>query len=321
MNDQRTDTTKTQAHFPEVVVAETTALVPRTVEPTLAVLAERDDALAIMQREYEGLLARQTAAIALTDPTDWVGYQDREGGVVYEPRASAVKKAGGLFPFMVMPLDGAKELTPVAISVPTAGGEARGWRIEGRAVSQKLGREVTLEVTKLEGEDWTGRKLDGAGSVTTKRDVPAVSHEGDQRSAARTALELKAFKWFSGLTRVPPERLETVWTRLNPPKRMGGTGRGSGFGSAQARTAQAVQEPAVKEKADALWIDILRVTNGDSTKAGELLYDLTVAKSGEHQGKFGIKDPALFTKASNVEWAQKRLKNHNIYGDDAMKGA
>lgn len=321
MSDTKTDT---KVHSPEIVLVpppEPMALTAPPQAPTLATLAEREDALEVTRREYEGLLARQTAAIALTDPTDWVGFQDREGGVVYEPRASAVKKAAGLFPFRILPLGDAKEVAPMPITVPLAdGGEIKGWRISGRAVSEKLNREVELEVTKLEGEDWTGRKLDAAGHVTTKRDIPTVSHEGDQRSAARTALELKAFKWFSGLSRVPPERLELVWGRLNPPKALGGTARGSGFGSAQARTAQAVQDPAVKEKADALWKDILQRVQGDLGKAGELLYDITVAKTGTHAGKFGIKDPALFTKTDNVEWAVKRLRNHPDYGDDAMKG-
>jgi len=93
--------------------------------------------------------------------------------------------------------------------------------------------------------------------------------------------------------------------------------KGSGYGSSAARGAQKVAEAGVEDSAQELWNEILRRVGGDTEAGSQLLREITA-----NPPKFaGFKTIARLTQKWQVSGAMDKLKKHEMWGDEAMRGA
>lgn len=301
---------------PVVEVVQETALAPLPVrgalQPLLGALAFADDPEAVIQRFAKTWEALQRAAIAATFPTDWYVTRDGAGNEFANPLATVGERA---YPFAgidrIDPLPGQVDLTPELITLP---GDKRGYRCRGIVRSQRMGIDgEEIEVTRGEGEDFTGRMVNAAGNVVTKRSEATGSYEPDLRKSARTALKKEAVVKTLGLRRVPLTRLDEVWTATGKgaERKSSMIVRGSGYGSSTERNAGGVATGDTKGDAKALGDEILRRTGGDAMAASEALQRITINK----EGKYAKKSVREFTKPEQVQWAWERLAKDKEIGD------
>lgn len=304
----------------EVVVEQETALAAQhgrglPEAPSVGGLAWSSDPAAVVANIGKALEGLQRAAIALTFPGDWIAGKDRDDNVLCTLNAAGCARVEGLLGLSIRPVPPAIDLTPEAIDLP---GGHRGERTRGLASSKTLRQEdVEVEVTRGDGEQFTGRQVDDRGMVTTKRGDAVGGYPPDLRTSARTALRSKATRNFLGLKNLPPSRLDEVWRAAGygDTRKASMIGKGAGFGTGTDRAAAGVAEGDVKAEAKKLGDEILRRTGGDTEAARSLLKELTQNK----EGKYAKESVAQFTKADQVAWAWERLRKHSTFGDGAQQ--
>ena len=212
------NTPTTEAVAPEEDVSSTqppTMLVP--IDTTVEGLAvSKTRALEIIQAQYEILTRLRRAAIALTNPEDWLLFRDREGKVTAYLQDRGAAKIRHLFGISISNVS-----PPERISGDSDGDFA--YVIRGDGTCAKTGQTIQ----GVEGY------ADATGAVA--KQVTGTRREYYVRKHARANLDGSITRKLTGMESVPLSELEEVWANLG--KNIDMCPRGKGFGSAKERAS------------------------------------------------------------------------------------
>lgn len=293
---------KDQTHNPEVIEAAPVGLAVRETvgalqAPTFDRLAQLDEGMKVLERMGQLQEMLTVTLIRLTEPEDWVRSQTKDGQVSAMPTKAANLKMARFLGLEIRGVDGGS-LSPELVHRGEQN-NVRGYRVEFQVRCEKLGIDWrTLETTRWEDEDFTGRTVDAADKLVFRGEKALDS---DLKSAAYSAAMNKATKEVSGLGKVPDGLLLRAWGKQEMVNRCQ---KGHGFGKASERAAESVAEAGSKEDAEALWAELLRMNNGDVAAAGATLEKITI----QPDGKYAKKSVKAFTAGWQVKKAWERLE-------------
>lgn len=284
-------------------------------------LAERGEAGADLFERRTKLLNRARAAvIAMTKPRDWVLSRDRSGAIVGYLASTGIPQVCQLFAieYQAFPNTEDGRFNPERVLREHAPSGVYGYRCWCRASSQLLGGwTLTVEATRWNDEEFTGRGVTADGKIDTRRGALAL--DSDLRLAVYSLAVAKAVRELTGLEGVAGPELEAGGLDLKQCR------LGMGFGSATERDAGRVAPEDIKAAAVELGEDILKRVGGDVSAAASLLKEITSKPaSGKSKGFEGFVSIARLTEQWQIDNAWKRLKAHPTFGDgaaDAGEGA
>lgn len=286
------------------------ALTTRVEQSIIERLEGMAEATAIFERRAELLTVCHAAAIKRTRPDDWVINKDRDGNAIAMLRGSGADLIAELYGVCIeriYPLDARGQFAPERVSRQT--GTAYGYRCWFDAFSRFNGRAVhAVECTRWSDEDFTGRKIDGAGALVRRPGDDATTLDSDLRAAVQRLAMTKAVRILCGMSRVPLSELETAWK--GTAKSTGQAASGHGGGSAAERTATKVAEVGIEEAREKLGDELLRRVGGDKAAAAALLKECTASDTFK-----GWDTIARITQKWQVEAAWKKLRAHDMFGD------
>lgn len=257
----------------------------------------------IFRIEAELLQVLNRAAIAATDPSDWVMMKDKQGAETGFLRAAGCRKVARYFGLVIYDqgpvVDGV--FSPRKI---TGEGGAYAYEAHCSIYSRKLNNTIeNVWYRKSIEEDFRGRSQKyGAGPLT---------EDGDLKRSCETGLHSRAIRMVTGYGRVAVETLKECGLDVDQ------AAKGSGYGSSSERSAKSVAPKEVKAKALELGKEILSRVGGDKSAARDLCKDVT-----SNPPKFGGFDTVeRLTKGWQVENAWEKLRAHETFGDSAQGGA
>ena len=233
-------------------------------------LMEPTRAVQVVKSRIEALETIRKAAIAATNPEDWVAFKDREGNVNYLLAASGAVKIRKYYGISTY------RLRPEQPEISTDNDGRRIASICGDAFCNLTG-EVALNVvgSRAADEHFVGRGTDE-----------------DLKQSARTNLETKAVRILAGMKKVPTSELKECGINLDK------TAKGSGYGTGAERKAGKVIDDETKALRKKLGDNLIKYAAGDEEKASETLKQITA-----NPPKF-----AGFTKLSamTLKWQVKQ---------------
>ena len=304
----------------EIVQREEVALAHRAEDNFLRRFEQNMEAAAeLFQRRAQLLETAHLTAIRRTRPEDWVLSRDKQGNETAMLTASGAELVADVYGIVIRnirPLDHRGVFDPERVQVEGKPGvyTLRAWC---DAESKITGRYVeSLEASRRSDEDFTGRSVDSSGGLTF-RGVGAL--DSDLRAAVQTLLRTKAVRVLCGMTRVPMTDLKRAWEGTE--KRVDSCRKGSGYGGAVERTAQAVADDGLAPKVEAFWKDLLKRTGGDDAAAHDLLREITsypagTSKDGKPYKAFGGVDSwQKITQERGLASAKRKLSEHPVFGD------
>lgn len=299
----------------EIEVGEDRALVPQVqaLERSMADhLATMENGAAIFERRAEILGQIRTAAIRGTNPRDWVLFRDRDDSVWAHLADSGAEKIAELYGVEITNVRPQRD----GLFNPLRNLMGKGI-VELRAQCDALchfnGRALSFESSIRSTEDFTGRKVDDAGRITTSPNAPAL--EADLRQSLWTRLRCKAIRVLTGMGQVPAEELDRAWEGTK--KSSDQCRKGHGFGTGKERSGQKVAEEGVPAAAKKLGDEILRRVGGDEDAARKLLREITSNPEKDFKGFDSLK---RLTKTWQVEKAWAALGEHPTFGDEQSGG-
>lgn len=298
-----------ETEIEEILKKSTQDSLQRTSNVTLAEVKRVLEARAELIRTLREIAIKQTA------PEDWTLYKARDGSVLGVPTAAAclkIRRWAGVSIYNHRGLNG--ESMPNVREAENSKKE-KILIIEGLADGQ-CGRDVMpgIYFSIRSDDDFVGR------ATLTNNPRRGGPREQDLMSCWRTGIDAKVVRAMTGTTKVSEHELKEL--KLDTARCV----KGSGFGNAQERSAGSVAEGGVKEKADALWKDILRSVNGNVNDAKSVLKEITSypEKPGAYKAFAGIDSPDKFTTAEKVQRAADKFQQHPSYkppAADAGEGA
>lgn len=299
----------------EIEVGEETALVrqAQAQDGSLAdQLANMENGLALFERRTELLGQIRRAAIRSTNPRDWVLFRDKDGSVWGHLADSGAEKIAELYGVEITNVRPQRDGLFAPLRNLLGNGVVE-LRAQCDALCHFNGRALSFESSIRSTEDFTGRKVDDAGGITTSPDAPAL--EADLRQSLWTRLRAKAIRVLTGMAQVPVEELEQAWEGTR--KSSAQCRKGHGFGSGKERAGQKVAEEGVPAAAAKLADEILRRVGGDEDAARKLLREITANPEKNFKGFDSAK---RLTQAWQVDGAWKRLREHPTFGDQQTGG-
>jgi len=269
----------------------------------------------ILQGRAQLIKRVRAIAIGQTEPPHWTLYRARDGGITSVPASPAclvMRRWAGISIRNHRSMSGQPGVATIS-KVQNSKGEdvLLAEMMADGFWGQASEPDVEAVYANLRSDDdFTGR---------TKRDEKyGGPRPEDLRLSIRTTLDSKVVRAMLGLTKVTGEELARHGMDLDKCT------KGSGFGSAQERTAGKVAQEGVPQLAKALWDEIVRRTGGNVGEAKQVLVDLTMRaanpkKEGD-KGFRGFDSWERFTEAWQVENAAKALKTHEVFGDKPQTG-
>lgn len=281
---------------------ESTSLERMRARDTIDTLARLQKATEIIERRRDVLKASRNAAIALTEPSDWVLNRDRDGSVTALLRACGAQRIRPIFGIDLdnfRPLNDDGEFQPEEIDEGDGVFSFRGSCSSWCNLTQE--RIKTIEARRRSDEKFIGRQ-DSDGKLKYKSDL---------KLATMTSLLKKAVVAHAGLNGVSPDMLLAGWTG-QAHKTIDKCRKGHGYGKATERTARKVADEGVAEKVLAMWEEILKRTGGDVGEGKTVIKEITANKE---KGFNGFDDHERITQDWQLERALANLAAHPKYGD------
>lgn len=269
-------------------------------------LGREDDPIKKFKMRSALMEALYTAAIARTRPQDWILSKDHLGTVTAMIASSGARLIAEIYEIELTNLRPLDELGMFAPILTEVGRGAFSLRGACDATSKANGRTQPIETERRSDEDFTGRTVDGEGSLSFNREKKVGSWEGDVRASVLTGLETKAVRTLCSMSRVPPEELSRAWEGTG--KSVDGCRKGQGFGTSNDRGAQALSDPEVKAEIEKLRAEVLRTVGGDKEAGKQMVREIT---TGPNFAGFDSLD--RLTKTFQVQQAWKHLKAHAKY--------
>jgi hypothetical protein len=290
-------------------VAQDEALAIRSQATVIDQLSRLDNAVAIIERRTAMMESLRVAAIRRTNPSDWVLTKPRVGDEFAMLTAAGARKVSEVYGIGLRPIPPATSLEPQ--KVEQKGGKYS-YRIRAIAYSNVNGQEVEIEAERRNDEEFTGRSVDADNNLKP-RGVQAL--DSDLRSATYQLALTKAARVLGGMIRVAGVELDSIWKGTD--KSTAKCVKGHGYGTSGDRAAESVAEEGVAEAAAALRDELLRLTNGDASAAGQLLKDITANPDKSFTGFTNVQK---FTAGWQVEAARKKLAKHPVFGSKREPG-
>ena len=257
----------------------------------------------IYRVEAELLQTLNRSAIAATDPSDWVLMKDKSGTATGFLRAAGCRKAAvyfGLHIYNQGPIESG-EFRPRRIT-----GEDGEYAYEAYCDIYSRRLHCTVEGVHFRVSNragFTGRSAAGAVGLIA---------DGDLLRSCETGLNSRAIRMITGYGRVSVETLKACGLDTDQ------AAKGSGYGSSAGRQANAASGDLAGEK-KRLQEEMARRGAGGADVFYDVLKDITSWKdksSGEMKWNKSIDEIGFDWK---LEQSFKRLAEHPVYGDAAMK--
>jgi hypothetical protein len=288
------------------VIIRMTSLMQRAGSDPARIKQELDNRELILTRLRE-------ATIKKSKPTDWTLYKSPEGQVIGVPRDSLLviaKKIYGIDITRYRPVgpDGpeARIEDTDDVVLEREGSEMKPKMHNGSPIKVKTATMWADGLCTLTGE----RLPDQMFTARTGRFAGQETYTSDLRQSCRTSLDALIVRKLSGLRKVPGEELQAAGVDLEKCY------KGSGFGTAKARGAAAVQEEGAADAIKLLVAEVTRRTGGDKDAMRSLSIEIT---KDDTKGFKGWDDLSRLTAAWQAEKAMKKLLAHPVFGDSPKK--
>lgn len=299
----------------ELVPASSAAALPmaRSGDSPLAVLAEMEHGLKIMERRAQILDEIRRAALRITDPRDWVqakGKHDEEAAAVCLLTNSGARK---IAPYYGITVHNVRPVSPQGVPEPH---QEKG---EEGEVMFTLWGDVFVGLTReealgIKASRATSEQFIGRGGLDT---TTALVAKSDITNACYTLLFSKAVRIGAGMKNVPVRELAEAWKGSD--KKVEQIPRGSGFGSSSQRGASAVASGDVKAEQEKLRDEILRRVGGSESDAKELLKEITVWTGKDGKERFATHVSQL-AQEFQIKKAWEALEKHPTFGGKFDRG-
>jgi hypothetical protein len=283
-----------------------TSLMARAGGDPAKIKQELDNRELILKRLRE-------ATIKSSKPTDWTLYKSPDGQIIGVPRDSLLVNAKKIYGIDI------NHYRPLGPDGPEARVEDTDDVVlerEGNEMKPKMhnGSPIKVRTATMWADGLcglTGERLpDQMFTARTGRFAGQETFTSDLRQSCRTSLDALIVRKLSGLRKVPGEELVAAGVDLEK------CFKGSGFGTAKARGAAAVQEEGAADAIKLLVAEVTRRTGGDKDAMRSLSIEIT---KDESKGFKGWDDLSRLTAAWQAEKAMKKLVAHPVFGDAPKK--
>lgn len=279
-------------------------------EVTLDSLAMMEGAMQIVEKKQEMQAFFMKAAIAMTNPQDWVLNRDRDGNESAMLCAPAAEKIAILWGIEI-PADSIRPRDEQGIFRPelvTKGDERIYTGYYDAYCTLTKMHYCNMSFSRSNKEKFLGRS-----NALTKQGE--LTEDSDHKKSVRTGMLTDAVRHITGVRGLTAENLKDHGIDITKCR------KGHGYGTSTERGAQSVSSDDLRKLQNELGEEILKRVGGDKQAAQQLCEECSSWTNKEGEPIKGKRSVSQLTKGDwQIRQAWKNLRAHPVFGDAAQEG-